>query len=1169
MNANYDAGETSIIILEDLDNDGDLDIISGSKTGKKIGWQENIDGAGHYGNLNLITSNVDHVTDLMIIDIDGDGYKDLISGSSEDGKIAWYKNDGFGYFSKQKIIIEYLTNVHSVFGGDIDGDGDTDIIASVGCCTITWFENTDGQGSFASQKDIVTIYNPVSVVLDDIDGDGNLDIITNSLYLDSYIRIMYLKNINGLGNFSVSQIIHTYIPEKNYSVRSQVQTGDIDNDGDKDIIFTANNQMGWLENVNGFSSFANNPHIVVENYIRNRFGRVKAVDIDTDGDLDIITIGSENQGLEKISWYENTNGQGDFSNQNIIKSLPHGGNFIDAGDIDNDGNLDVISNSNAPYDYVSWYKNDGSNFMFSDPKYTSKMYHNPTEATAIDLDNDGDLDVVNIVSNYFLVWYENLDGLGNLGYQKILASGVNGKLQFSDLNGDGNIDIVASHGNNLMWLKNNGLANFSKPIEIIANPNVATYAFLGDIDGDGDIDIVSTNHVNSNSNYIAYNENLDGLGNFGNSIAILNLGSNTLKELEIKDLDGDNDNDIAFVGDDGILGSGGQIGWLKNLDGNGNFGSKIILNNDEANSIYVSDIDGDGDEDIITGTDSPSLLAWYENTDGQGSFSSRKVIFSSNQYNGISDIKIADMDNDGDLDIVISSKDKNNIEWLENLDGLANNFAKKIIATGIDGTNTISPVDINGDGDIDLVFSASDNNWPVVGWFSNSGLLSNRINGQVILDVDNNGCDIAIDERIENILVKTTNGTETISTFTDSNGSYQIFPKQAGNYTTTVESNISYFNSTPDYVTSSFNGFGNIESANFCFTANQILNNLKIDIIPLNEARPGFNSNYVIRYQNIGTVSQNGTIVVDFDGSKLNFLGAYQSGITENTNQFSFNYNNLKPFEIRYVKPVFQVLPPPTVNIDDALNFTATINPIPGDIDESNNIAQLDQTVVGSYDPNDISVREGSKIPIEGVDEFLHYIIRFQNTGTASAINVQVENTLDHNLDWSTIEMEYLSHKNFIEITNGNKVKFIFENINLPDSTANEADSHGYIAYKIKPKSTSQVGDIFYNSADIYFDYNLPIYTNIVDTKVVNNLSIDPYLQEESYIYPNPTNGILNIVSNNTIKNIEIFNSLGQLVISKKNRSSVDISYLENGLYFIKFLDGLNNIYIKKVIKKN
>ena len=203
------------------------------------------------------------------------------------------------------------------------------------------------------------------------------------------------------------------------------------------------------------------------------------------------------------------------------------------------------------------------------------------------------------------------------------------------------------------------------------------------------------------------------------------------------------------------------------------------------------------------------------------------------------------------------------------------------------------------------------------------------------------------------------------------------------------------------------------------------------------------------------------------------------------------SFESLKPFESREFIFEFEVLPPPTVNIDDKLTFNGIISPVSSDETPEDNQFLFKQTVIGSYDPNDILVLEGEKITLEQSSDYLNYIIRFQNTGTASAINVKIKHNLDDHLDWSTFKPLASSHSERITIIDGKHVEFNFEDINLPDSTSNEKESHGYVAFKIKPKTAVAVGDIIKAQAGIYFDFNLPVITNEVTTTVVEEATLD------------------------------------------------------------------------------
>jgi hypothetical protein len=162
-----------------------------------------------------------------------------------------------------------------------------------------------------------------------------------------------------------------------------------------------------------------------------------------------------------------------------------------------------------------------------------------------------------------------------------------------------------------------------------------------------------------------------------------------------------------------------------------------------------------------------------------------------------------------------------------------------------------------------------------------------------------------------------------------------------------------------------------------------------------------------------------------------------------------------------------------------------------------------------------------------------------------------------------------LSHNGRVEISDGSHVQFIFDNINLPDSTSDEPNSHGFIAFKIKPIDNIVVGDIISGVADIYFDFNPPIITNTATTEYVDNLSIMGVNTPTISFYPNPTNGILNIHSNSIIDNIEVFDILGKKCFAKEsanNTIKVDLSALQPGVYFVK-VSSENSVETKKLIK--
>jgi uncharacterized repeat protein (TIGR01451 family) len=176
----------------------------------------------------------------------------------------------------------------------------------------------------------------------------------------------------------------------------------------------------------------------------------------------------------------------------------------------------------------------------------------------------------------------------------------------------------------------------------------------------------------------------------------------------------------------------------------------------------------------------------------------------------------------------------------------------------------------------------------------------------------------------------------------------------------------------------------------------------------------------------------------------------------------------------------------PTVSLGNLITNSVSITPLTGDVVPANNTATVSQIIIGSYDPNDKMEAHGEQILHSSfsANDFLTYTIRFENTGTASAINVRVNDVLDSKLDENSIKMESASH-NYVMDRIGNNINWKFDNIELPATSMDPIASNGYIQFKIKPKPGYAIGDIIPNTASIYFDFNPPIITNTFQTQFV------------------------------------------------------------------------------------
>jgi uncharacterized repeat protein (TIGR01451 family) len=253
---------------------------------------------------------------------------------------------------------------------------------------------------------------------------------------------------------------------------------------------------------------------------------------------------------------------------------------------------------------------------------------------------------------------------------------------------------------------------------------------------------------------------------------------------------------------------------------------------------------------------------------------------------------------------------------------------------------------------------------------------------------------------------------------------------------------------------------------------------------------------------------------------------------------------------------------------------TGFVNTMP--IDDEDYDVEIDcLPIIDSFDPNDKSVSPS------GITEnhylqtgtLLDYQIRFQNTGTDTAFTVVVIDTLSEYLNPSTIQWGVSSHIYTIDVSGmGNPIlRFTFNSINLPDSTTNELSSHGFVKFKVAPYDTLPNGTQINNTANIYFDYNLPMITNtsqiiISDSVLIYSpLIIETISNENINIYPNPTSGIITIKAKDILQ-VEIY-SISGVLIKTTNKKEIDLRNNAKGLYFVKVIAKETTI-TKRIILK-
>jgi hypothetical protein len=381
----------------------------------------------------------------------------------------------------------------------------------------------------------------------------------------------------------------------------------------------------------------------------------------------------------------------------------------------------------------------------------------------------------------------------------------------------------------------------------------------------------------------------------------------------------------------------------------------------------------------------------------------------------------------------------------------------------------------------------------------------------------------------------------------------------------------------------------------FCISPrNVMVPDVKMSIIPIDIARPGFEVAYKVIIENQGNTSSDGTMVVDYPEDFVSFISSTGTW-TDNNTHLEGMYSDLLPFQRQEFELVFRLNSPmddPALNDGDVLKYEVVVFPDQVDGHSPSLTFELCQDVVNSFDPNDKTCLNGAFINIDSLENNpLVYQIRFENTGTADAVNITIQDEIDIlKYDLSTIRLIDASHPVQMQ-SRSNTVDFVFADINLPWQ---DELNDGYVVFEIETLDNIAINDSIINAADIFFDFNFPIVTEDAISIVVEDLDSDGYhhledcddknpdinpgmmeienngqddncdgvtslqdlAQHQIEIYPNPTEDILRIKAEENIEKVIMTDINGKRILKSKlrNRSTLelDISYLERGIYIVE-----------------
>ncbi len=1069
------------IITRDIDGDGDLDLLISTYSPLndahlRLAWYENLDGQGNYGPQIIITQEFPDPKDINTADIDGDGdldvYASTVNGSGS--AIAWFENeDGLGHFVPVNFVGNNFQLVDNKIVTDLNGDGQLDLLVYNYEDAFFYFENTDGQGTFMDPAVIQTAdFNVANFTTTDLDNDGDLDIVALSVPQNNNVEVFWLENLDGQGNMGTKTIIASTTTTGLYF---PLITTDLNQDGNQDIIIKSSAGITWYNNSDGLANFAAPLTLISGSQNLTDF---EIVDFNQDGNLDIVIANSQ-----ELARYPHLDGQGVFGSKTTISSDPN--HILATGDLNNDGLLDFVAASEESI--LNWYENNNTN-VFEPHIVVRNLVKNVNSVINLDVDRDGYLDIVySNLEGPEIFWQKNLNGTGRFSTPQPIADTNNGTIVIgaADFDGDGFTDLFGKmERERIIWYKNlDDQGNYEPRIidqieDPFAPPTVITPA---DLDQDGDLDIIISLGA------IEWYENLDGLGNFAPKetlIEAINSFEYT-RSLTIIDLDQDGDLDIIRGAE--------AITWFENEDGAGNFGPEISISPDWANDmisassgefpIPVADMDNDGDLDVVYGTFF-SGIQYRENLDGQGNFGTTPVQAG---FTDIADyIAVVDFDADGDQDVIAVNSLSPNLYWYENKND-PGNFESHLIDLYLDfteGGHYLAVGDLDNDGDLDLTVASYANDR--IDWYENF-FDQVRLSGTVFLDENENGILDNGERGLKNQHVNLQ--PDGLFNYSNATGAYRL-ALDTGTYLVSLLPSLGWTPTSPDSLEVVIDENSILTENNFGLTGLTPASLVQTDLTSA-PTRCGFEVPFWLTINNNGTLIADGTVTMQLD-TLVTFVAADPLPISVDGSTIVWSFADLYPTYDQLFRLNLQMPGVDQIGNNIAITTTAELvddngNPIFSTV--NNFISEINC----AYDPNDKLVSPD----FPGDDNYtlksdsFQYTIRFQNTGTDTAFNIVVEDQLDDRLEWNTFRPLSSSHSFEANLDRNGLVKFSFRNIMLPDSNVNEMTSHGFVKYEIFPKTGLEDNEIIRNRADILFDFNPPILTNTTQNIMLETFDAD------------------------------------------------------------------------------
>ena len=1065
-----------------------------------------------------------NVLDFTLIeyeDLDGDGLKDILSVGYKGDLAApvWFKNEGNGSYTPARPIGEGMPyHPQNVLAMDVNGDGLRDIVTIItgpnwmpgaDPLPIIYYENLGGgvfadSAQFVDMSAIPAYYPAFKMMRADLDGDLVEDLVVSINSFSTGRRLWWYANTgNGFGP------AQTLLGPSGPSGIVSMDVQDIDNDGDNDIAYCTlanTDQIGLLIN-NGSGGFSAPISLTVD--VANCDpGLIRIVDMDQDGDMDLVCLRTS---VAEVRVYEN-DGSGQFDTYVSFPSGVTGQLAMTVMDIDQNGYPDlVVSNwaQNTSYSLMNAgtgainailtdtlragatalipFEDIGSvergvysfgpgglvRHRFNDPGWAMIQESNiipQTESFYADWDGDGYTDIIRGSDVGNVYWYRNVDGTA-FDRSKLLATGmISGRsVEVHDFNGDGELDLMIRNSNQLRLLPNLGNGLWGAPSILIDEP--VRDLRVADVDGDGDLDVV----IGVNNRFRSFVN--DGSGVFTST----SQNVNNLETIRLIDLNEDGRLDVL-----GTATSPARMFWFPHMGASGYVNSTVIPTTVPVSKFELSDLDADGKEDIVGTT--PNAVGWLQNT-GSATFAPWIQI-----YNGPSiwALHYYDLNTDGIDDLLLVD---GSISIIPSLG--PSTFATT--STPLAGAQELHSnlggmtyggwcADLDNDGDLELVFSGKVSyTGPKFLAVMQNFSSASQIKGTSFVDSNGDGVHNVGETGIPWLnLILDPLGSQPM---TSSNGDFMLYAEPS-----------SYDLQCPGpwdpalwSLTAGASGYqfvldsnSVVDDLNFGLTA-LVDSSLIAPSITFGTGVCGAVSSLWIAYVNQGTRTEAGEVQLTLDPA-YTFISSVPSPLSVQGNVITWAYDSLPPFQSQAITA--EVLLPSVAFMGDTLTSTLQVSTV--DNGTVNAVFETEQRIehLCAYDPNDKLVAPAGYTDAGYVDigtPYLDFTIRFQNTGSAAAVNVVLRDALSNSLNHSSLRLLGYSHTpSYVRVHDDGELEIRFMAIMLPDSGTSYVGSQGYIRFRLDLMEGLPELTEIHNQANIYFDLNDAVVTNTTHNTLVD-----------------------------------------------------------------------------------